>query len=139
MYVEISGRMTGKSTRLVDDLVKFLDENGDKTALVVSPNSGSRKLLKQKVMEKCGLPCVNRTITSHKMLPPSTTMKQYVDEFFDIEPNRLVIDKEAYYTGTPKNGLYGIYEEIYSLFQLSDHGNMVPIKPIKRHGFGGNN
>jgi hypothetical protein len=138
MYVEISARQTGKTTRLVDDLVNFLQTNGDKSALVVSSHNPSRKSIKQKIMEKCGLPCVNRTITSHKMLPPSNSMKQYVDEFFYLEPNKLVLDENAYYTGTPKEGIYGIYEEIYSTFQIKNNGNMVPIKPIKRHGFGGN-
>jgi hypothetical protein len=65
-------------------------------------------------------------------------MKQYVDEFFYLEPNKLVLDENAYYTGTPKERIYGIYEEIYCTFQIKNNGNMVPIKPIKRHGFGGN-
>ena len=138
MYVEVSGRQTGKTTRLVDDLVDFLQKNGDKSALVVSHSTNSRKELKQKIMEKCGLSCLNRTITSHKMLPPARTVKQYVDEFFLMSPNKLVVDKNAYYTGTPIDGVYGMYEEIYNIFQLETNGNMVPIKPIKRHGFGGN-
>jgi hypothetical protein len=138
MYVEISGRQTGKTTRLVDDVVSFLTQNGDKNALIVSFNEVSRKEIKRKIMEKCGLSCLNRTITSHKMLPPTNSIKQYVDEFFYIRENKLVVDKGAYYCGTPKNGIEGIYEQIYDTFQLQTKGNMVPIKPIKRHGFGGN-
>ena len=76
------------------------------------------KKQKQKIMEKCGLSCVNRTITSHKMLPPASTIKQYVDEFFNMDQSKLVIDENAYYTGTPKDGLYGIYEQIYDRFQI---------------------
>jgi hypothetical protein len=84
MYVEVSGRQTGKSTRMVEDIVLFLEENGGKTALVVSPTGTSRKLLKEKIFQKCGY-CINRVITSHKMLPPMNTMKQYVDEFFYVK------------------------------------------------------
>ena len=138
MYVEISGRQTGKSTRMVDDVVNFLQRNGDKSVLIVTCNSQMRKHIKQKIMDKCGLPCLSRTITSHKMLPPADTIKQYVDEFFYMDENKLFVDKNAYYCGTPKDGLYGIYELINQTFQLQTKGNMVPIKPIKRHGFGGN-
>lgn len=139
MYVEITGRQTGKSTRMVDDIATFLEENGNKTALVVSPTVHSRKLIKEKIFNKCGY-CVNRVVTSNKMLPVADTIKQYVDEFFCVRESDLVVDKNAYYCGTPKNdGLYGIYELIYETFQLQTNGNMIPIKPLRRHGFGGNN
>jgi len=140
MYVEITGRQTGKTTRMVDDIARFLDENGNKTALVVSFNVANRKILKEKIFNKCGY-CVNRVVTSNKMLPPSDTIKQYVDEFFHIKEKDLVLDKNAYYCGTPKNlgELNGMYELIYETFQLQTNGNMIPIKPLKRHGFGGDN
>lgn len=135
MYVEITGRQTGKSTRMVDDISNFLEENGNKTVLVVSRDTNSRKLIKQKIFNKCGY-CVNRVITSNKMLPAAETIKQYVDEFFYVRESDLLIDKNAYYCGTPKDdGLYGIYELIYETFQLQTNGNMIPIKPLRRHGF----
>jgi hypothetical protein len=137
MYVEVSGRQTGKSTRMVEDIVLFLEENGGKTALVVSPTGASRKLIKEKIFQKCGY-CINRVITSHKMLPPMNTMKQYVDEFFYVKEKDLFIDGSAYYTGTPKLEVFaGKYQDIIDLFNQK-MGKMVQLKPIKKHGFGGN-
>lgn len=139
MYVEVGGRQTGKSTRLVEDLVNFLQTNRDKTALLVSFDSHSRKRLKEMVFQKCGYDCLNRTVTSHKMLHGVTTMKQYVDEFFYVSEKNLVVDENAYYTGTPKESFdYGKYQEIIDLFNQKI-GKMVQLKPIKKHGFGGNN
>lgn len=137
MYVEVSGRQTGKSTRMVEDIALFLEENGGKTALVVSPTGAARKLIKEKIFQKCGY-CINRVITSHKMLPPMNTMKQYVDEFFYVKEKDLFIDGNAYYTGTPKLGVFGgKYQDIIDLFNQKI-GKMVQLKPIKKHGFGGN-
>ena len=81
MYVEITGRQTGKTTRLIDSIISFLKQNPDKTALIVAPGE-SRKIIQEKVNYKCGRPCEYRTITSYKMLPasPSGTIKQFVDD-----------------------------------------------------------
>jgi len=82
MYVEVTGRQTGKTTRLIDSVVDFLIDNPDKTALIVSPDP-QRKLIQEKVYLKCGRPCEYRTITSYKMLPPvkEGSIRQFVDEF----------------------------------------------------------
>jgi hypothetical protein len=140
MYVEINGRRTGKTTRMVEDIVNFLETNRDKNALVIAPDNGSRKRLKELIFEKCGFGCLNRTITSHKMLTPNlNTMKQYVDEFFYLPEKYLVVDKNAYYTGTPREEYFsGLYQEIHKVFQ-EENGSIVTKKPLKRHGFGGNN
>ena len=139
MYVEVGGRQTGKSSRLVEDLVNFLQTNRDKTALLVSFSTQSRKTLKEMVFQKCGYDCLNRTITSHKMLPSVTTMKQYVDEFFYVPEKNLVIDENAYYAGTPKEeGIGGKYQSIIDAFNTKI-GKMVQLKPVKKHGFGGVN
>jgi hypothetical protein len=101
MYVEVTGRQTGKTTRLIDSVVDFLIDNPDKTALIVSTDIESRKRIQQKVHNKCGRPCEYRTITSYRMLPPSPTgtIKQFVDEFGHLK--KLELDCKAYYTGTP--------------------------------------
>jgi len=139
MYVEISGRGTGKTTRMVDDIVNFLETNGDKSALVVAPTNSTRRLIKEMIFQKCGLSCLNRTITSHRMLPPGRTMKQYVDEFFHVPEKYLLVDKNTYYTGTPKDEtINGIYEEIYTTYK-NQLGDIVVIKPLKKHGFTRNN
>lgn len=140
MYVEVGSRQTGKSSRLVEDLVNFLQTNRDKTALLVSFNTQCRKRLKEMVFQKCGYDCLNRTITSHKMLPNVTTMKQYVDEFFYVSEENLVVDKNAYYVGTPKGDRIGgkhqlIVDTFIDTFNTKI-GKMVQLKPIKKHGFG---
>jgi len=101
MYVEVTGRQTGKTTRLIDSVVDFLIDNPNKTALIVSTDIESRKLIQQKVHNKCGRPCEYRTITSYRMLPssPTGTIKQFVDEFGHLK--KLELDCKAYYTGTP--------------------------------------
>jgi len=102
MYVEVSGRQTGKTTRLVDNVITFLIENPDKSALIVSGHNSSRKRIQEMVYEKCGRPCEYRTITSYKMLPPTpnSTIKQFVDEFWFVKSENLFLDKKAYYTTT---------------------------------------
>jgi len=100
MYVEVTGRQTGKTTRLIDSIIDFLIENPQKSALIVSPDP-QRKLIQEKVYLKCGRPCEYRTITSYKMLPPAKegSIRQFVDEFGLVKD--LEIDPNAYYTGTP--------------------------------------
>ena len=68
MYVEITGRQTGKTTRIIDSIIDFLKQNPDKTALIVAKGD-NRKIIQEKVHHKCGKPCEYRTITSYKMLP----------------------------------------------------------------------
>jgi hypothetical protein len=100
MYVEVKGRQTGKTTRLVDSIIDYLKNNSNNSALIVARTEESRKSIQNKVNEKCGRPCEYRTITSYKMLPPSEkgTIKQFVDEFWGLNPKKLVVDKKAYYT-----------------------------------------
>ena len=128
MYVEITGRQTGKTTRLIDSIIDFLKQNPDKTALIVAKGD-NRKIIQEKVHHKCGKPCEYRTITSYKMLPasPSGTIKQFVDEFGLIKD--LELDPKAYYTGTPPlnhkaMGIWGYYKEYRTL---------TPNNILKRH------
>lgn len=128
MYVEVTGRQTGKTTRLIDSIIKFLTENPDKTALIVSPNS-DRKLIQEKVNLKCGRPCEYRTITSYKMIPaaPNGTIKQFVDEFGYIK--ELVFDTKAYYTGTPPFNEKAT--EIWNYYKETQR--LKPNNILKRH------
>jgi len=98
MELDIGPRQSGKTTRLLESVNRFLEENPDKTALLVAPNNGMRRLLKDKMGTICG-DCRHRVITSHKMLPPTPnmTMRQFVDEFGAMDNNNLVLDPEAYY------------------------------------------
>ncbi len=135
MYVEVSGRQTGKTTRLIESIITFLKNNPDKTALIVTPINSSRKEIQNMVHSKCGRPCEYRTITSHKMLPPkpNSTLKQFVDEFNCIDPNNLVIDMDAYYTGSGNIS----NDKVMDIWKCYKYSKQV-IKPnliIKRHDF----
>jgi hypothetical protein len=68
MYVEVTGRQTGKTTRLVDSIIDYLKNNPDNSALIVAKGD-SRKIIQEKVLLKCGRPCEYRTITSYKKTP----------------------------------------------------------------------
>tara|TARA_R110002020_G_scaffold113236_7_gene260359 strand:- start:20757 stop:21164 length:408 start_codon:yes stop_codon:yes gene_type:complete len=133
MYVEIKPRQSGKTTRLVDKIVSFLRDNEDKTALVVAKTGDTRKLIQYKVHEKCGDFCSKRTITSHKMFQSPNTMKQFVDEFDLLPTNRLVVDKNAYYTTTTCNTIK--CREIWSFYNNGFYkdANVEPNRFIKRH------
>ena len=128
MYVEVTGRQTGKTTRLIDSIVEFLIENPQKSALIVSPDP-QRKLIQEKVYLKCGRPCEYRTITSYKMLPPTRegSIKQFVDEFGMIK--ELELDPNAYYTGTPP--LNSKAYEIWDFFKETQ--SLKPNNILKRH------
>lgn len=131
MYVEITGRQTGKTTRLIDSIIDFLKQNPDKTALIVAPGE-SRKIIQEKVNYKCGRPCEYRTITSYKMLPasPSGTIKQFVDEFTYIKD--LELDPKAYYTGTlPARAINPKIYEIWDYYKQNK--TLVPNNILKRH------
>jgi hypothetical protein len=135
MYVEISGRQTGKTTRLVDNVITFLTENPDKSALIVSGHNDSRKRIQKMIYEKCGRPCEYRTITSHKMLPPipNSTLKQFVDEFWCVKSENLVVDKKAYYTTTMDISFNEKGLEIWNVYRQTQL--LTPNNTLKRHGF----
>lgn len=133
MYVEVTARQTGKTTRLVDSVIEFLTQNPNKSALIVSDKQKIRKLIQEKVHDKCGRPCEYRTITSYKMLPPTTngTLKQFVDEFAFIDPTKLTIDENAYYTTTmSRSNLKAL--EIWEYYK-SKEKRIQPNMILKKH------
>ena len=128
MYVEVTGRQTGKTTRMIDSIVEFLIENPQKSALIVAKGD-SRKMIQEKVLLKCGRPCEYRTITSYKMLPPAKegSIKQFVDEFGLIKD--LEVDPKAYYTGTPPLNWKAF--EIWTHYKETQ--SLKPNNILKRH------
>jgi hypothetical protein len=128
MYVEVTGRQTGKTTRLVDSIIDYLKNNPDNSALIVAKGD-SRKIIQEKVLLKCGRPCEYRTITSYKMIPPvkEGSIKQFVDEFGLIKD--LEMDPNAYYTGTPP--LNGKAFEIWNHYK--DTQSLKPNKVLFKH------
>jgi formylmethanofuran dehydrogenase subunit E-like metal-binding protein len=134
MFVEISDRGMGKTTRMIDSIISFLKQNPDKSALIVSKTNNTRKEIQKKVEEKCGKDCYYRTITSYKMLEPriDSTIKQFVDEFITINPNNLTLDYDAYYNST--NGLGNkITEDIIDCYKKFVDNELKPPQIIKRH------
>lgn len=151
MIVDIGPRQSGKTTRLLESVGRFLEENPNRTALLVAPNNGLRKLLKNKMEHICG-DCRHRVITSHKMLPPTPnqTMRQFVDEFGCMKDENLVLDEDAYYCSSynpdfnpwpqPTESMEG-----YSTMarQIVDHYNwsttdrwdLTPKKKMFKHDF----
>lgn len=132
MYVEIGGRQTGKTTRLVDSVINFLTENPNKSALIVSKMELQRKSIRREVIRKCGEPCQYRTITSHKMLPTAgNTMKQFVDEFWSLPKENLIVDKNAYYCGTVNDNLNWTALEIIDYHRMEN--SLKPNKVLFKH------
>lgn len=138
MQVEVGARQSGKTTRLIESVINFLTNNPDKTALIVTCNGYMRKEIQQKIHSKCGRPCEFRTITSYKMLPPvpNSTLKQFVDEFWSINPKHLVVDKNAYYTTTIDHRINEKGLEIWNVYRGIN--SLKPNTFLKKHGFGGN-
>jgi hypothetical protein len=131
MYVEISPRQSGKTTRLINEVICFLKENKDKTALIVAPKECIRKNIIYKIQEKCGDLCSKRTITSYKMFPSPTSMKQFVDNIDGMSDENLVVDYDAYYTGIGCHVSNEKCVEIYKTYK--EIPKVTPIKFIKRH------
>lgn len=133
MYVEVTSRQTGKTTRMIDSIVEFLLENPNKTALIVANNNSNRKNIQEKVHLKCGRPCEYRTITSYKMLPPvpNSTLKQFVDEFWLVKSENLVIDKNAYYNSTIDLNINEKGLEIWAYYNQKQA--LKPNNILKRH------
>jgi len=131
MYLEVKEKGSGKTTRLINKMVDFLLENADKAALIVTPLDSERKFIQKKVHERCGDLCSKRTITSYKMLEPCETIKQFVDEFDCMLPERLFLDKEAYYSTT--NCESQKCREISDVYKQIKTGSVKPNRFIKKH------
>jgi hypothetical protein len=128
MYLEISGRQTGKTSRLIDhasdELLNNIDDHGHSICIVSPTNHGTvriSKMVKSVFIQKLGpvgeelrTIYVNRL---HNKIKMSTTMtpvrgsslvgnvtKYYIDEFAFI-PNQDLIIGDNYYCTTP-NGRY---------------------------------
>jgi thymidine kinase len=124
MYLEVKEKGSGKTTRLINEMVDFLLENADKAALIVTPLNSERKFIQKKIHERCGDLCSKRT-------EPSETIKQFVDEFDCMLPERLFLDKKAYYSTT--NCESQKCKEILDVYEQIKTGSVKPNKFIKKH------
>lgn len=101
MYVEVSARNTGKTTRLIDSIIEYLTNNPENTSLLVTPNQVMRRKVIKQIDQKCGPNCYGRVIGSYRMIPsPRGSMKNFVDEYGLINEKYLLLDENAYYTTT---------------------------------------
>lgn len=130
MYVEISGRQTGKTTRLVEHAANNLVTNShvpDYKICVVSRNMVDCLIITDKILTKIthillelGLD-VNQDVVDRysSMIDKKTHMIRdvfgiavdmwYVDEFDFIDSNRLLTLHNTYYCTTPKNESFSTY------------------------------
>lgn len=116
MYVEISPRQTGKTSRLVDSMIEYLTNNPENTSLLVTPTQAMRREVIKQVERKCGQNCYGRVIGSYRMIPsPSGSMKNFVDEYGLIDEKFLLLDENAYYVTTTVSS--GKSQEIYNYYK----------------------
>jgi hypothetical protein len=121
MYVEISGRQTGKSTRLADhasdELIQHINDPVFTIGLVstnLHRNKRLHELIKDMFIEKLGylgwgdkpIPNIDRKIKKfYDMVPirenTSNVSQWYVDEFAFIHSDQLLRKDNAYYCTTP--------------------------------------
>lgn len=88
MYLEISGRRTGKTTRLIQAA-----EKAGKNALIIAFNSAARVLYD-------GLPCVSYEFFSSPQFKPEDYGGLYFFDEFALMKD-IPIYEDAYYVGTP--------------------------------------
>ena len=121
MYLEISGRQTGKSTRLADhasdELIQHINDPVYTIGLVstnLHSNKRLHEMIKDMFIEKLGhlgwgdrpIPDIDSKIKKFYSMRPSgrrlTNVSQwYVDEFAFIRDTELVMCDNAYYCTTP--------------------------------------
>lgn len=91
MSIEVTGRNTGKTTRLINDLVEFRLNNPDSKICVVSPNNSH---LRHKFLMG-GISLKN--VSFHNYMVRSYD-RYYVDEFDYIDPTNLRFYENTYFT-----------------------------------------
>ena len=103
LYLEISGRQTGKTTRMVDDMVNHLD-NGGMVFLYTSMSASYTKMIIQSVLEKYKYDSskfvINPTENYLKTSDLSNEcIRNYYDEF-DFNKNLGGVDFNGYFCTT---------------------------------------
>ena len=111
MYVEISGRRTGKSTRLVLEVMKQIAEG--KNCIIFTPfnNSYMIKMLKDNLpvktyeIERVNINRINiYSYNSFKVKEHGIYIRSvmlFYDEFSFMQPEDIIIQQKGYYVTTP--------------------------------------
>lgn len=103
MFLEISEPGTGKTERLVEAVIAWLDEHPENRAAIISPKFLDGNFVVH-FFEPKYFP---RLLTSKRMtnfgpalLEPGN-LRFFVDDLVDIDPEYLVLVKDGYYATAP--------------------------------------
>lgn len=97
MYLEISGKKSGKTTRLVEAVREWLNKDPENTAVIVTPETNPQVVLQN--FEPVDFPRLAMTLRMVD-LPENLIhekMKFFVDDAHAIEAEHLEVSKSAYY------------------------------------------
>ncbi len=97
-YIELSGRATGKTYRLIKDATQYLDNDSKHKVNIVTSNSRTATHIKKQIGEYYK----NRIFLNEKwMSDDSLNIKCYYDEF-DCNKDLVTVDTGGYYCSTVK-------------------------------------
>ena len=108
MYVEISPRQSGKTTRLIEAATNYLRSNSDNTIAIITPTIVRAQEIKNKIVGIIGNKFESkiRIGSSVRYLEELTSINYYFfDDFSSIEPNKILVFGtnliNGYYCTTP--------------------------------------
>ena len=102
MYLEISGRRSGKTTRLVDDMVEYIDMT-DSVVVLRAPSTNTKEWYMDQIPKGYHEHIRYTNPISNKVTHLEICdVRIYFDEFTQLENNNYNIIKDnAYYVTTP--------------------------------------
>lgn len=103
MYLEISMVGSGKTTRLIKAVEKWLDGVGNTAVIICNKFDAATKLwrrIPEQLRSRVSIATDMMAISSDAIKDPKACI--FVDEFDSIDQNKLSIIKSAYYVTTPK-------------------------------------
>lgn len=107
MYVEISPRQSGKTTRLIEAVITYLNRNPQHNVAILCPRIALTKHIRNKILNTIGNSEFFRIhiSTSIEQLRGLTVHHYFFDEFSQMEPRHITFNREiignAYYCTTP--------------------------------------
>lgn len=122
MYVEISPRQSGKTTRLIQAVINYLQQNTEHTVAVVGFNSMAKDELKEKISRQIN----NSNIVAHRIKFLSGNLFGK----YNREPNYWFFDDFSFLP--PSNLLHPIYSNVIE----NAYYCTTPLITSDLHGFG---
>lgn len=115
MYIEINGRQTGKTKRLIDDMKMWLERNSKNIAIICAPNQNAaieigrsvEKLVTFDINERIFINCnkfqeLPFSLVGTEYSPLDERIRFYWEEFDLCRHDSVVIVENGYYSTTPK-------------------------------------